>query len=712
VLYSLFGAAMSNSADLILEILNEEIPSRMQVQGAEAFKNVFTKKLSEQGLSFGHASCYITPRRITLHVTDIPVKQDDREEEKRGPRVGAPEQAIEGFLASVGIASLDECESRAGDKGEFWFAKVYVKGQETAGLIPKIIQEVVAGFTWPKSMRWGGNTLAWVRPIRSLMCLFDNQQVHGHLDLGSDLLPLRASTVGHRFMSRGELCPFNYESYRELLSDNYVLLDQNLRRARIAEEIAALAAEHGYRVRQDEGLLDEVTGLVEWPVPLMGKIDPAFMDLPEEVLITSMRVHQRYFALEDNTGRLVPNFILVSNVVPTDGGTALVHGNEKVLRARLSDAKFFYEQDQKTPLEEIGVGLSKAIFQDDLGSMADKVVRMVQLSEYLAGHAKLDPVLVKRATALSKSDLMSSMVGEFPELQGIMGGYYATLGKEAAGVAEAIVDQYKPKGFADDLPRTAMGRIVALCDKMDTLVGFFAIGIKPTGSKDPYALRRSAIGCIRLMQTMAGLPLEEIVTIAYQAYKPIFAVSKATASPLEEVIADLREFFFDRLKAYGREQGVRHDFLDAVFAVADRDAFDVITMRVDALNQFLNREDGMGDKLLSAYRRASNIVRIEEKKDQAVYDPVVQQAQLNEEAELRLYEALLASQQAIRHDIEAHDFQKAMAVLADLRPFIDEFFDKVTVNAEVQEIRQNRLRLLSLIRDTLHQVADFSKIEG
>ena len=700
------------TADLILEILNEEIPSRMQLNAAEGFKVAFVKKLAELGLTCGEATCLITPRRISLHINEIPVQQEDRIEEKRGPRVGAPQQAIDGFLSSTGLEDLDDCEARMTDKGEFWFAKQYIKGLNTAEVLPQVINDVIRGFTWPKSMRWGRNTLPWVRPIRSIFCLFNKERVSGHLDLGSDMVPLGTVTYGHRFMTSGELQPIDYFSYRELLEENYVILDQTSRRAKILEGITALAEKHNLRVRQDEGLLDEVTGLVEWPVPLFGRIEPEFMVLPEEVLITSMRVHQRYFALEDETGKLSPHFVLVSNIEPKDGGEAIIVGNERVLRARLSDAKFFFEQDKKQPLELHGKGLSQAIFQEDLGTMAEKTERMVQISQFLAQHLQQDPTQAMRAAALSKCDLMSHMVGEFPELQGIMGFYYAKLGGETLEVSQAIADQYKPKGFQDDLPKSDVGRIVALSDKVDTLVGFFAIGIKPTGSKDPYALRRNAIGCIRLLETMNGLQIEGLIKTAYEAYAPIFEKTAATVCTLSELIGDLREFFFDRLKAYWKEKGVRHDYLEAVFAVAEQDAFEVIGKRVEALNSFLNGSDQNGEKLLAAYRRASNIVRIEEKKDQTTYDDQVNQNLLADEAEKELFGILTKSTESIEIDMQQHNFQNPMKVLADLRPHIDQFFDKVTVNADDKNLRENRLRLLSLIRGTLNRVADFSKIEG
>lgn len=703
---------MTKTADLILEILCEEIPSRMQFHAAESFKNAFVQKLNDYGFTSGDGQCLITPRRISLHVKDIPTEQADRYEEKRGPRVGAPEQAIQGFLASSELTSLDECEKRTSDKGEFWFATKFIKGMQTKSVLPEIISEVIKGFTWQKSMRWGRNSLLWVRPIRSIMAIFDHAAVEGHLDLGTDMISFTDKTVGHRFMSSGELAPENYAQYRQLLTDHFVMLDQVERRKYIQSALEMLAQKHDLKVRHDDALLDEVTGLIEWPTPLLGQIDPAYMNLPEDVLITSMRIHQRYFALEDKDGKLAPHFILVANVVPKDGGAAILTGNERVLRARLSDAQFFYEQDLRLPLEKHNAGLANAIFQEDLGTMADKVSRMELLATYLAKHLNLNEADTLRAAHLSKADLTTQMVGEFPELQGIMGYYYALAEGESREIAEALADQYKPKGFSDTLPRSAIGCVVALSDKIDSMVGFFAIGIKPTGSKDPYALRRSSIGSIRLMEKLGGIQMDALIEQAYEGFATTFAQSKAKAETLETVKQELKSFFFDRLKAYWREMGIRHDYLDAVFAVAENDAFEIIAKRVHALNTFLNRDDQMGEKLLAAYRRASNIVRIEEKKDGVIFDSNVIPEHLEDPAETALYNILKDSQDSIRQDIEHHDFQKVMAALSTLRPHIDTFFEVVTVNASNSNLRENRLKLLSMIRSTLNQVSDFSKIEG
>lgn len=703
---------MTKKSDLTLEILSEEIPSRMQLAAIEQFKNNFLKKLEEYGLSYGHTVSHITPRRMVLHMADVPTLQEDRVEEKRGPRVGAPEQAIQGFLASTGFSSLAECEQRSTDKGDFWFAMKAVKGVQTQDILPEIIQDVVQTFSWPKSMVWSGYTLPWVRPLRSIFCLLDGKAISGALDLGGHMISYSATISGHRFLSPNEFSPESYNHYKQGLYDNFVILDQDARRDEIRSQIHTLAEKHGLSVRQDPGLLEEVTGLVEWPVCFLGKIDAAFMDLPEEVLMTSMRVHQRYFSLEDSQGKLAPYFILTANIVPKDGGAELVQGNERVLRARLSDAKFFYEQDKSKPLSAHGEGLNQTIFQEDLDSMAQKVERMVTLSGYLADTLSLNKQDCVKAAQLAKADLMSQMVGEFPELQGIMGGYYARHAGEKEIVAKAIENQYRPKGFSDALPESLVGCVLALADKIDTLVGYFSIGIKPTGSKDPYALRRSAIGCIRLMEALGNLQLDDLVQASYQAYASVFGKLGNKVTPLEELLQALRFFFQERLKAYWKEKGVRYDYLEAVFSISQNDSFEVLAERILSLNQFLSRADGLGEKLISAYRRASNIVRLEEKKDSVSYTGAIDVNHFESKSEEHLYEKLQIAQREIEADMRAHNFEKVMADLALLGPYIDDFFEEVVVNAPEERVRHNRLRLLSLIRVTLEQVADFSKIEG
>ncbi|MBP6985606.1 MAG: glycine--tRNA ligase subunit beta [Alphaproteobacteria bacterium] len=703
---------MTKHSDLILEILCEEIPSRMQLAASEQLQSRFLKKLQDSGLVWSHAESFITPRRMTLHVKDIPVLQEDRMEEKRGPRVGAPDAAIQGFLTSAGLSSLDACEQRVTDKGDFWFAMKSIKGEQTRDVLPEIINAVISDFSWPKSMRWGHNALAWVRPLRSILCLFGGELVPGLLDLGHERREYKATTVGHRFLSPQEIQPKNFEQYQEQLRQNFVMVNHIERRQYIQKEVEALAQKHQLRLRLDEGLMDEITGLVEWPVCFLGRIDEAFMDLPEDVLMTSMRVHQRYCALEDKSGRLAPYFILAANIIPKDGGAELIKGNERVLRARLSDAKFFYDQDRLKRLENHANGLPNVIFQEDLGSMAAKVERIQSLSLMLAETLSLDKNDCLRAALLCKADLMSQMVGEFPELQGIMGGYYALHQKENLAVAQAITDHYRPKGFADDLPSSSIGKVIALADKLDTLVGYFAIGIKPTGSKDPYALRRSAIGCIRLMESLGGLPLDKLVRSAYQAYDNVFAGITKKVTTLEVLVEEMQLFFQERMKAYWKEKGIRHDYLDAVFAVAQNDSFEVLAQRIHALHQFLSRTDGLGDKLLSAYRRANNMVRQEEKKDGVSYVGDILSEHFEEESETRLHQQLQITQKNIELEMQRHDFQNVMESLALLGPYIDSFFDKIVVNAPVESIRKNRLHLLSEIAKTIEQVADFSKIEG
>lgn len=701
---------MTQTAELLLEILCEEIPARMQIQAAETLKELFRKQLADAGLSYGVTSSYVTPRRLVLHGQEISVRQEDRDEERRGPRVGAPEPAIQGFLTSMGLSSLEECQKRASGNGEFWFATKLIKGQETKILLPGMVAKVVESFTWPKSMRWAYNHVRWTRPMQSVLCLFNGSPIEGQLDLGHDQIQYTNETVGHRFHNNKPFTAHDFQSYNQRLLSHRVILNQETRKASIHEQITKLASDQRLKVTRDPGLLEEVTGLVEWPVALMGNIEKQFMELPGEVLITAMRVHQRYFALENEQGHLAPYFITIANIEAIDGGKTIVSGNERVLRARLSDAKFFYEHDKQTPLQKHGQRLHEAIFHADLGTVYEKVERLTQLSEYIASLLDTPIEPVKRAASLAKADLMTGMVGEFPELQGIMGYYYALNDGEREEVAAAIADHYKPKGPSDDLPRSNIGQIISLGDKMDTLVGFFAMGIKPTGSKDPYALRRAALGCIRLLEIMEHLHIDELISKSYQFYQPIFSKSPTPVMPLGDLIEDLQLFFLDRLKVYWREQGLRHDHIEAVFAVAVNEPLAVLARRVHALDDFLKQPDG--DQLLTAYRRACNIVRIEEKRENVTFDHNVNTTLLQAGPENKLYRVLNESMSPIRASLEDNDFQKAMGYVAKLRPYIDEFFDKVTVNTDDPSIRANRLRLLSLIRGTLHQVADFSKIEG
>jgi glycyl-tRNA synthetase beta chain len=693
-------------AELFLELFSEEIPARMQARASDDLKRIVTDKLKEDGLAFTSAAAYATPRRLALTVGGLPLAQPDVSEEKRGPRVGAPEQAVQGFLKSAGLASLGQCEKRDTGKGEFWFAVVKKKGVKTEALLPALLTASFAALPWPKSMRWAGHRYRWVRPLHSIVATFDGAPIEGAIDLGGASIAFACVTHGHRFLDPGEIKVAGFGDYKVKLLEGYVIVDPAERRAAIKEQTDRLAAAEGLAVKSDDALLDEVTGLVEWPVALTGRIDERFMDIPPEVLTTSMRVNQKYFSLLDKSGKLAPRFIVVANMQTKDGGKAIVAGNERVLRARLSDAKFFWDQDRKVKLEERVPALKDIVFHAKLGTVADKVARLQTLAAELVPHISGSDVdQVRSAALLAKADLTSGMVGEFPELQGIMGRYYAMHEGEKQAVADAIAEHYAPLGPRDRCPTAPVSVAVALADKIDSLVGFFTIDEKPTGSKDPFALRRAAFGVIRLIvENKLRMPLSKIFAAAHQLYgnqKSSFAAFKP---------GELLDFFADRLKVALREKGVRHDLVLAVFVLGGEDDLVRLLARVDALKRFLDSVDGAN--LLVAYRRASNIVRIEEKKDGKTYNSGVDGALLRQDEEKALSRALTASGEAGAHALESEDFAGAMGALAQLRAPVDAFFDKVTVNCDEADLRANRLRLLSEIRATLNRVADFSQIEG
>ncbi|WP_086465106.1 glycine--tRNA ligase subunit beta [Oceanibaculum nanhaiense] len=688
-------------ADLLLEIFSEEIPARMQARASEDLKRLVCDALTAAGLSFDSAAAYVTPRRLALSVEGLPLTQPDVTEERRGPRVGSPEQALAGFLKANNLASIDACEQRDTGKGVFYFLTVEKQGAATQDVLPGLLVEAIRKLPWPKSMIWGETDFRWVRPMHSILCLFNGQELPGRLDLGGGREILFGDrTQGHRFLAPAALAVDNVEDYKAKLLAAKVILDPAERRASILQQAEALAANAGLVLKQDDGLLDEVTGLVEWPVALMGRIDEAFMDVPPEVLTTSMRAHQKYFAVETKSGDLAPHFIVISNMQPSDGGAVIVGGNERVLRARLSDAKFFWDQDRKHTLASRLPALANITFHAKLGTLADKVGRVRKLAAYLATLIPgADAKRADRAAELAKADLVTGMVGEFPELQGIMGRYYARHDGESEAVAQAIADHYSPLGPSDRCPTAPDSVAVALADKIDTLVGFFAIDEKPTGSKDPYALRRAALGIIRLI-------VENGLRLSLEA---VFAKAGAKS----DVVADLMGFFADRLKVAMREQGVRHDLVTSVFALGDEDDLVRLLKRVDALAAFLASEDGAN--LLTAYRRAANIVAIEEKKDGRAYEGRADLKLIKargEVAEAELHGTLGVIEVKIADALKAEDFAAAMASLASLRAPVDRFFESVTVNAEDAALRENRLKLLTKIRDTMNQLADFSKVEG
>ena len=693
-------------AELLLEILSEEIPARMQARAADDLKEKLLEIVDTAGFAkdvgTDDVETHVTPRRLCAVVRNLPTRQPDAVRERKGPRLDAPDKAVQGFLRASGLETTDQAEVRETEKGRFYFAVSTVAGAETIDLLADRLPELIHGFSWPKSMRWGAHGTRWVRPIQSILCLFDGAVV-----------PFRVAGVeagdttrGHRFMAPEPIRVTGFEEYRERLRRARVMLDRKERRAVIFAAARKAADAENLVLRDDPGLLDEVAGLVEWPVVMVGAIDPAFLEVPVEVLISAMRGHQKYFPLVHPDGALAPRFVLVANLVAADGGRAILAGNERVLRARLADAKFFWDQDRKQTLASRLPALDAIVYHADLGSLGAKAARLESLAAALAGYipdAAVDHC--RRAAQLAKSDLTTDMVGEFPELQGLMGRYYALGDGEDPAVAQAIGDHYAPRGPADTSPSAPAAVAVALADKIDALVGFFAIDEKPTGSKDPFALRRAALGVIRLiLENRLRLPLRTIFAAALAAYPTALQIDPETRA------AALLEFFADRLTVHLRAQGVRHDHIAAIFALSGEDDLVRLLARVAALATFLDGDDGAN--LLVAYRRAANILRIEEKKDGRTYDGAAEAALFALDDEGVLDRALAEVAGAARAAVEGDDFAGAMAAMAGLRAPIDGFFDRVTVNAEDVALRANRLRLLARIRATLHQVADFSKIEG
>ncbi|MGQ0663163.1 MAG: glycine--tRNA ligase subunit beta [Pseudomonadota bacterium] len=702
--------------ELLLELFCEEIPARMQARAADDLRERLIELLDE--CQFGRlidveaVETFVTPRRLTAVARDIPAVQPDVTVEKKGPRVDAPDQARAGFLKSVGLASLDQCEKRMIGKAEFWFAVVNKTGRPSAVVLAEKLPELIFAFDWPKSMRWQNILVSWVRPLHGILAVFDGKPLLGNVGLGKRrqelpaiTLPFVDTTRGHRFLVPGAFAVKDFADYKTKLRDHYVILDAAERREIIRRDSALLAEQAGLAVKEDRGLIDELTGLVEWPVVLMGRIDPAHLDLPPEVLAAAMRAHQRYLPLLKPDGSLAPRFLIVANTPGEDGGAAIVRGNERVLRARLADARFFFDHDRKLKLADRVPALKGRIFHAKLGTMADKAMRLEALAAELAAYIPgADMDWVRRAARLCKADLSSGMVGEFPELQGVIGRYYAVADGAPPAVAQAISEHYAPLGPNDRCPSAPTSVAVALADKIDTLVGFFAVGDKPTGSKDPFALRRAALGVIRvILENKLRIPLIGVFRMAARFYEE-YAASRAFDA--HELLA----FFADRMKVHLRDKGVPHDLVAAVFALGGEDDLVRLLARVDALRAFLATDDGAN--LLTAYRRASNIVVIEEKKDKTTYNDRVERPLLTAPEERKLDGVLDAARTRTRSALQREDFTAAMRELSTLRRPVDAFFDKVTVNCPERELRANRLRLLSAIRRTLADVADFSMIEG
>jgi glycyl-tRNA synthetase beta chain len=744
--------------DLLLELFSEEIPARMQARAAEDLQKLVTDALVEAGFLYEGAKAYATPRRLTLHVVGLPAKGRDVREERKGPRVGAPEAALSGFLKSTGL-SLDQLQVQSDPKkGEFYVALIERPGRPTPEFLAEILPGIIRNFPWPKSMRWGvasaePGSLRWVRPLHSILCTFGPEtEAPEIVPFSVDGIASGDVTRGHRFMAPGVITARHFDDYAASLQAARVVLDPERRRDIIRHDARDLAFAAGLEVVEDEGLLAEVAGLVEWPVVLMGSFDEAFLDIPPEVIRATIRANQKCFVLKRGEG-LANRFLLVSNIEASDGGAKIVAGNERVVRARLSDAKFFWDTDRKTRLEDRLERLKSIVFHEKLGTQYERVERIAALARELAPIVGADPDLAERAARLAKADLVTEMVGEFPELQGLMGRYYAGAQGEHPSVAAAIEEHYKPLGPTDRVPTDPVSVAVALADKLDTLVGFWAIDEKPTGSKDPYALRRAALGVIRLVlensvrlrilricasSTARNFSRLRMIQLKDAATK-VAALAQAHIEPGEvdrlqqiidaeistegardfasataqmawELSVDLLSFFADRLKVYLREQGARHDLIDAVFSLPGQDDLLMIVRRVEALGRFLDTEDGKN--LLAATKRAANILRIEEKKDGRAYDEMPDVTAFVLEEEKALAAALSRASVAAGEAIGREDFEGAMRVLAELRPAVDAFFDKVTVNAEDPALRANRLRLLNMLRSATREVADFSRIEG
>ncbi|WP_316188548.1 glycine--tRNA ligase subunit beta [Bradyrhizobium sp. SZCCHNS1054] len=699
--------------DLLLELFSEEIPARMQAKAAEDLRRMVTDKLVAEGLVYEGAKAFATPRRLALTVHGIPARQADLKDERKGPRVGGPEAAIQGFLKATGLSSIEEATvQRDPKKGDFYVALIEKPGRATLDVLAEMLPVIVRTFPWPKSMRWGKRSerpgaLNWVRPLHAITATFGLETEEPDVvTFAVDGIEAGQTTFGHRFMAPAPISVRRFEDYEAKLLDAKVVLDPDRRKDTIVTDAKQLAFAQGYELVEDPALLDEVSGLVEWPVVLMGSFDPDFLSVPGDVIRATIRNNQKCFVVRDpKTGGLAPKFILTANIEASDGGKTIIAGNERVIRARLSDAKFFYETDLKTRLEDRLPKFEQIVFHEKLGTQAERIKRIERLAAEIAPLVGADVETTKRAAKLAKADLLTEVVGEFPEVQGLMGKYYALAQGEDASVAAACEEHYKPQGPNDRVPTDPVSVAVALADKLDTLVGFWAIDEKPTGSKDPYALRRAALGVIRLItDNTLRLSLLQVAKSALSGLQ-----GKGTGDP-EKLAADLLSFFADRLKVQLREQGARHDLVDAVFALGGQDDLLMVVRRVEALGKFLDTDDGKN--LLAGTKRASNILAIEEKKDKRKFEgaPDASLYKLDEEKALAkaIGEVTVDANAAVARE----DFAAAMTAMAKLRPAVDAFFDKVKVNDDDPKIRENRLKLLNEIRSATRAVADFSKIEG
>ena len=716
-------------SELLIELFCEEMPARLQTRAAEDFAKLMVAGLNARGLETGAAHAFATPRRLALAIKGVPAKSPALSEDKKGPRVGAPEAAIQGFLKSACLTMLSQATVvNDGKKGDFYLARIEKPGRKAGEIIAEALSEVVAKFPWPRTQRWGAGELRWIRPLRGIVCLLGGHVVPlsiGDISSGNE-------TRGHRFHGNGLFPVKNFDDYIARLKEKRVILSAADRIDVIREQARHLAKAHGYELVEDEALMAENAGLTEWPTVMMGTFDGSFLEVPAECLTTAMRQHQKCFSLRDAaTGNLVNRFLLVSNLVATDGGALIVAGNEKVMRARLSDAKFFYDQDLARTLPTMAHELAKITFHEKLGTQAERVDRIAELARQIAGSVDAEPDLTGRAAQLCKADLVSGMVGEFPELQGLMGQYYAHAENLDPKIALAIGEHYKPKGAGDSVPNEPVSIAVALADKLDTLVGFWAIDEKPTGSGDPYQLRRAALGVIRIvLENDLRLPLmhpfeearalvqKTLTRLSHRSPESMGGTAKVDGAKLAPFAGknvganslDLLTFFHDRLRVYLRDLGARYDLVDAVLAAGPQDDLALIAKRLDALTELLATPNGAN--LLAGVKRASNILAIEEKKDKTSYAQPIDSAQLTLPEETALHAAVMKATNDTRKAIDVERFDGAMRALAELRAPVDAFFDSVTVNDADPARRANRLALLAMIRSATSQVADFSKIAG
>jgi glycyl-tRNA synthetase beta chain len=745
--------------DLLLELFSEEIPARMQAKAADDLRRMVTDKLVAEGLVYEGAKAFATPRRLALTVHGIPARQADLKEERKGPRVGGPQAAIAGFLKAAGLASLDEAQiQRDPKKGDFYVALIEKPGRATIDVLAEILPVIVRTFPWPKSMRWGersakSGALSWVRPLHAITATFGLETEEPDVvKFAIDGIEAGQTTFGHRFMAPSPISVRRFEDYEAKLLDAKVVLDPERRKDTIVTDAKQLAFAQGFELVEDQGLLDEVSGLVEWPVVLMGAFEKEFLSIPGEVIRATIRNNQKCFVVSDpKSGKLANKFILTANIEASDGGNAIVAGNERVIRARLSDAKFFYETDLKTKLEARLPKFDSIVFHEKLGTQGERIKRIAHLAAEIAPLVGADVEKTKRAAHLAKADLLTDVVGEFPELQGLMGKYYALAQGEDASVAAACEEHYKPQGPNDRVPTDPVSIAVALADKIDTLVGFWAIDEKPTGSKDPYALRRAALGVIRLIiENKIRLPLVDIFLSSdieifldikgvklgrqraalvrleeegglsdqnakrtwYKLVDKAFSdqVVEEEAETAKDRVFNLLDFHVDRLEIQFRAIGARHDLIRAALSIQLEDDLLMIVRRVEALGKFLDTDDGKN--LLAGTKRASNILAIEEKKDKRKFEGAPNAALYSLAEEKTLAKAIDQVKTEAGAAVAKEDFAGAMSAMAKLRPAVDAFFERVKVNDDDPKLRENRLKLLNEIRAATRAVADFSKIEG